>query len=43
VIDCFVTVGLLTAVALLIVALRAAAPEGPASAPPMFRVRGSTA
>jgi MFS transporter, DHA2 family, multidrug resistance protein len=42
VIDCFVTVGLLTAVALLIVALRAAAPEGPASAPPMFRVRGST-
>jgi DHA2 family multidrug resistance protein len=42
VIDCFVTVGFLTAVALLIVTLRAAAPQGPASAPPMFRLRGST-
>jgi DHA2 family multidrug resistance protein len=42
VIDCFVTLGLLTAVALLIMALRRAAPEGPASAPPMFRVPGST-
>ena len=43
VIDCFVALGLLTAVALLIITLRRAAPEGPASALPMFRVRGSTA
>jgi DHA2 family multidrug resistance protein len=42
VIDCFVALGLLTAVALLILTLRRAAPEGPASALPMFRVRGAT-
>ena len=41
VIDCFVALGLLTAVALLIITLRRPAPEGPASAPPTFR-RGST-
>ena len=41
VIDGFVAVGLLTAVALLIVAIRSAAPEGPASPMPLFRVRGS--
>jgi DHA2 family multidrug resistance protein len=41
VIDSFVAVGLLTAVALLIVVFRSAAPEGPASAAPMFRRRGS--
>jgi hypothetical protein len=40
VIDGFVAVGLLTAVALLIVAIRSAAPEGPASPVPLFRVRG---
>jgi MFS transporter, DHA2 family, multidrug resistance protein len=38
VIDCFVAVGLLTAVALLIVVFRSAAPEGPASAPKLFSV-----
>ena len=32
VIDCFVVVGMLTAVALLVVVIRSAAPEGPASA-----------
>jgi len=37
VIDGFVVVGVLTAVTLLIVALRNAAPEGPASPPPLFR------
>jgi MFS transporter, DHA2 family, multidrug resistance protein len=42
VIDCFVALGLLTAVALLILTLRRAAPEGPASALPMFRARGAT-
>jgi MFS transporter, DHA2 family, multidrug resistance protein len=41
VIDGFVAVGLLTAVALLIVAIRSAAPEGPASPMPLFPVRGS--
>jgi DHA2 family multidrug resistance protein len=41
VIDCFIAVGVLTAVALLIVVFRSAAPEGPASAMPLFRVRGS--
>jgi MFS transporter, DHA2 family, multidrug resistance protein len=41
VIDGFVAVGLLTAVALLIVVLRSAAPEGPASPMPLFPVRGS--
>ena len=40
VIDGFVAVGLLTAVALLIVVFRSAAPEGPASAMPLFRGRG---
>jgi len=41
VIDGFVAIGALTAVALLFVVLRSAPPEGPASAPPLFRVRGS--
>jgi MFS transporter, DHA2 family, multidrug resistance protein len=41
VIDGFVVIGLLTAVALLIVTLRAAAPEGPASAVPLFRRPGA--
>jgi DHA2 family multidrug resistance protein len=41
VIDCFIAVGVLTAVALLIVVFRSAAPEGPASAMPLFRVRGA--
>ncbi|MGO9425447.1 MAG: MFS transporter, partial [Steroidobacteraceae bacterium] len=41
VIDGFVAIGVLTAVALLIVVFRSAAPEGPASALPLFRVRGS--
>jgi DHA2 family multidrug resistance protein len=41
VIDGFIAVGMLTAVALLVVALRSAAPEGPASATPLFRTRGS--
>jgi DHA2 family multidrug resistance protein len=36
VIDGFVAVGLLSAVGLLILVLRSAAPEGPASAPPLF-------
>jgi DHA2 family multidrug resistance protein len=40
VIDGFVAVGLLTAVALLILALRDAAPQGPASAMPLFPIRG---
>jgi DHA2 family multidrug resistance protein len=43
VIDCFVVIGLMTAVALLIVAIRSAAPEGPASPMPLFRARGSSA
>jgi MFS transporter, DHA2 family, multidrug resistance protein len=41
VIDGFVAVGAITAVALLIVVFRSAAPEGPASATPLFRSRGS--
>jgi MFS transporter, DHA2 family, multidrug resistance protein len=41
VIDGFVAVALLTAVALLIVVYRSAAPEGPASAMPLFPVRRS--
>jgi DHA2 family multidrug resistance protein len=41
VIDGFVAVGLLTALALLIVVFRSAAPEGPASALPLFRSRGA--
>jgi DHA2 family multidrug resistance protein len=40
VIDGFVAVGLLTALALLIVVFRGAAPPGPASAMPLFRARG---
>jgi DHA2 family multidrug resistance protein len=40
VIDVFVSVAVLAAAALLIVVVRRAAPEGPASAPPLFRVRG---
>ncbi len=43
VIDGFVAVSVLTALALLIVVFRSAAPEGPASALPLFRVRGSDA
>jgi hypothetical protein len=39
VIDGFIAVGLLTAVALLIVVLRSAAPEGPASPLPLIRAR----
>ncbi len=42
VIDCFVVIGLMTAVALLIVVIRSAAPEGPASPMPLFRARGSS-
>jgi DHA2 family multidrug resistance protein len=41
VIDGFVVIGALTVVALLFLVLRSAPPEGPASAPPLFRVRGS--
>jgi MFS transporter, DHA2 family, multidrug resistance protein len=41
VMDCFVAVAALTALALLIVVFRSAAPEGPASAVPLFRARGS--
>src|SRR5271170_5687022 len=41
VIDCFVVVGVMTAVALLIVVIRSAAPEGPASPLPLFRAGGS--
>jgi DHA2 family multidrug resistance protein len=37
VIDCFTAIGVLTAVALVIVVLRSAAPEGPASPMPLFR------
>src|SRR5208283_5174273 len=40
VLDGFVAIGVLTAVALLIVVFRSAAPEGPASAMPLFRARG---
>jgi DHA2 family multidrug resistance protein len=40
VLDGFVAIGALTAVALLIVVFRSAAPDGPASARPLFRVRG---
>jgi len=39
VIDGFIAVGLLTAVALVILVFRSAAPEGPASATPLFRAR----
>jgi len=41
VIDGFLAVGVLTAVALLILVLLRAAPVGPASAMPLFRARGS--
>jgi MFS transporter, DHA2 family, multidrug resistance protein len=40
VMDCFVAVAFLTAVALLIVVFRSAAPEGPASPLPLFRAPG---
>jgi MFS transporter, DHA2 family, multidrug resistance protein len=40
VMDCFVAVAFLTAVALLIVVFRSTAPEGPASPLPLFRVPG---
>jgi MFS transporter, DHA2 family, multidrug resistance protein len=40
VIDGFIVLAVLTAIALLIVVFRRAAPEGPASAAPLFRVRG---
>jgi len=39
VMDCFVAVALLTAIALLVVVTRSAAPEGPASALPLFTAR----
>jgi hypothetical protein len=39
VIDAFVAVGLLTALTLLIIVFRKAAPEGPASAPRLFSPR----
>ncbi len=42
VIDGFVAIAVLTAVALLIVVFRSAAPQGPASAIPLFRTRGSS-
>jgi MFS transporter, DHA2 family, multidrug resistance protein len=42
VIDCFIVIGIMTAVALLIVVIRSAAPEGPASPMPLFRARGSS-
>jgi DHA2 family multidrug resistance protein len=43
VIDGFVVIGALTAVALVFLVLRSAAPQGPASAPPLFRMPGSNA
>jgi hypothetical protein len=42
VIDCFVVLGLVTAVALLIVVTRSSAPEGPASPMPLFRRRAAS-
>jgi hypothetical protein len=42
VIDCFVVIGIMTAVALLIVVIRSAAPQGPASPISLFRPRGSS-
>jgi len=41
VIDVFAVIGVLTALALLIVVFRRRAPEGPASAPPLFPVRNA--
>jgi MFS transporter, DHA2 family, multidrug resistance protein len=43
VIDGFVVIAALTAVVLLFLVLRSAPPQGPASAPPLFRPRGSNA
>jgi MFS transporter, DHA2 family, multidrug resistance protein len=43
VIDGFIVIATLTVVALLFLVLRSAAPEGPASAPPLFRARGPNA
>jgi hypothetical protein len=40
VMDCFVVVAFLSAVALLFVVYRSRAPEGPASPMPLFRVQG---
>jgi DHA2 family multidrug resistance protein len=40
VMDCFVAVGFLSTVALLVIAFRRDAPIGPASAPPLFLLRG---
>jgi hypothetical protein len=42
VIDCFVVLGAMTAVALLIVVIRSAAPLGPASPMPWSRAEGSS-
>ena len=42
VIDCFVVIGVMTAIALLIVVIRSAAPEGPASPMPVFPTGGSS-
>ncbi len=41
VMDSFVAIAFLTAIALIMVVHRAAAPAGPASAPPLFPLRGS--
>jgi MFS transporter, DHA2 family, multidrug resistance protein len=41
VVDCFVAIAVLTAITLLIVVFRSAAPQGPASAIPLFRTRES--
>jgi DHA2 family multidrug resistance protein len=41
VMDCFVAIAVLTAIALLLLVLRRPAPEGPASAKPLFAVRTS--
>jgi DHA2 family multidrug resistance protein len=41
VMDCFVAIAVLTVVALLLLVLRRAAPEGPASHKPLFAVRSS--
>jgi hypothetical protein len=39
--DGFIAIGFMTAVALLIIVLKSAAPEGPASPPPLFPLRGA--
>jgi DHA2 family multidrug resistance protein len=41
VIDGFVAIAVLAVVALLVVVFRSAAPEGPASPPPLFPIRGA--